>query len=164
MLSCSALLQKNMTLCVSFQVSVLLHWLIYLPYTKDFPHGSAGKESTYNAGDLGSIPGLGRSPEEGNGYPLQYSGLENSMDCIIHRVTKSQTWLRDFHFHPIPKNAHFRYYNFILNFKMCWYMLCNFIHDHLAILASLHFHIYLRVTLSIYTRKAAGFVMIELNI
>ena len=45
-----------------------------------FPGGSAGEESTYNAGDLGSIPGLGRSPGEGNGYPLQYSGLENSMD------------------------------------------------------------------------------------
>ena len=45
-----------------------------------FPGGSAGKESTCNAGDLGSIPGLGRSPGEGNGYPLQYSDLENSMD------------------------------------------------------------------------------------
>ena len=50
----------------------------------DFPCGSAGKESACNAGDLGSIPRLGRSPEEGKGYPLQYSGLENSMDCIIH--------------------------------------------------------------------------------
>ena len=46
-----------------------------------FPGGSAGKESTYNVGDLGLIPGLGRSPGEGKGYPLQYSGLENSMDC-----------------------------------------------------------------------------------
>ena len=45
-----------------------------------FPCGSAGKESTYNVGDLGSIPGLGRSPGEGKGYPLQYSGLENSLD------------------------------------------------------------------------------------
>ena len=45
--------------------------------------GSAGKESACKAGDLGSIPGLGRSPEEGKGYPLQYSGLQNSMDCII---------------------------------------------------------------------------------
>ena len=45
-----------------------------------FPHGSVGEESTCNAGDLGSIPGLGRSPEGGKGYPLQYSGLENSMD------------------------------------------------------------------------------------
>ena len=45
-----------------------------------FPGGSAGKESACNAGDLGSIPGLGRSPGEGNGYPLQYSGLENPMD------------------------------------------------------------------------------------
>ena len=49
-----------------------------------FPDGSAGKESAYNAGDLGLIPGLGRSPGEGNGYPLQYSGLESSMDCIGH--------------------------------------------------------------------------------
>ena len=48
-----------------------------------------GRESTCNVGDLGSIPGLGRSPGEGNGYPLQYSGLENSLDCIVHGVTKS---------------------------------------------------------------------------
>ena len=47
-----------------------------------FPGGSAGKESTHNVGDLGSIPGLGRSPGEENSYPLLYSGLENSMDCI----------------------------------------------------------------------------------
>ena len=56
-----------------------------------FPCGSAGKESVCNAGDLGSIPGLGRSPEEGKGYLLQYSGLENSIDCIVHGVTKNQT-------------------------------------------------------------------------
>ena len=62
-----------------------------------FPGGSAGKESACNAGDLGSIPGLGRSPGEGKGYPLQYSGLENSMDCIVHGVAKSQTRLSDFH-------------------------------------------------------------------
>ena len=55
-----------------------------------FPYGSAGKESACNAEDLGSIPGLGRSPGEGKGYPLQYSGLENSMDCIVHDITKSQ--------------------------------------------------------------------------
>ena len=58
-----------------------------------FPCGSAGKESACNAGDLGVIPGLGRSPGEGKGYPLQYSGLENSMDCIVHGVTKSHTQL-----------------------------------------------------------------------
>ena len=62
-----------------------------------FPGGSAGKESACNAGDLGSIPGLGRSPGEWKGYPLQYSGLENSMDCIVHGVAKSQTQLSDFH-------------------------------------------------------------------
>ena len=55
------------------------------------PGGSAGEESACNAGDLGLIPGLGRSPGEGKGYPLQYSGLENSRDCIVHGVTKSRT-------------------------------------------------------------------------
>ena len=63
-----------------------------------FPGGSAGEESACNAGDLGSIPGLGRSPGEGKGYPLQYSGLENSMDWIVHGVTKSRTRLSSFHF------------------------------------------------------------------
>ena len=53
------------------------------------PCGSAGEESACSAGDLGSIPGLGRSPGEGKGCPLQYSGLENSMDYIVHGVTKS---------------------------------------------------------------------------
>ena len=53
-----------------------------------FPCGSAGKESTCSAGDLGLVPGLGRSPGEGKGYPLQYSGLEDSMDCIVHGVAK----------------------------------------------------------------------------
>ena len=61
-----------------------------------FPGGTSGKESA-NAGDLGSIPGLGRSPGEGNGHPLQYSGLENSVDCIVHGVAKSWTQLNNFH-------------------------------------------------------------------
>ena len=69
-----------------------------------FPGSSAGKESACNAEDLGLIPGLGRSLEEEKGYPLQYSGLENSMDCIIHGlynpwVAKSRTQLSDFNFH-----------------------------------------------------------------
>ena len=63
-----------------------------------FPGGSAGKESACNVRDLGSIPGLGRSPGEGKGYPPQYSGLENSMDCNVHRVAKSRTHLSNFHF------------------------------------------------------------------
>ena len=58
-----------------------------------FPSSSAGKEYTCNVGDLGWIPGLGRSSREGKVYPLQYSGLENSMDSIVHGVAKSQTWL-----------------------------------------------------------------------
>ena len=79
--------QKQSLLCIT--VILLL----------GFPGGSDGKESTCNAGNLGSIPGLGRSPWEGKGYPLQYSGLENSMDCIVHVVAKSWTRLSNFHFH-----------------------------------------------------------------
>ena len=64
---------------------------------RGFPGGSAGKESTCNAGDLGLIPRLGRAPGEGKGYPLQYSGLENSMDYIVHGVAKNRTQLNNFH-------------------------------------------------------------------
>ena len=64
-----------------------------------FPGGSDNKESACNAGNLDLIPGLGISPGEQKGYPLQYSGLENFMDCIVHGVAKSRTRLSDLHFH-----------------------------------------------------------------
>ena len=72
-----------------------------------FPGSSDSKASAHNAGDLGLIPGLGRSPGEGNGNPLQYSWLENSMDggawwATVHRVAKSRTWLSDFTFTLCP--------------------------------------------------------------
>ena len=67
------------------------------PVFLGFPGGSAGKESACNVGDLGSTPGLGRSPGEGKGYSLQFSGLENYMDCVVHGVTKS--W------NCVPKNT-----------------------------------------------------------
>ena len=67
--------------------------------TEGFPCGSAGKESAYNAGDLCLISGFGRALGKGKGYPLQYSGLDNSLDCIVHGVAKSRTQLRDFNFH-----------------------------------------------------------------
>ena len=63
-----------------------------------FPCGTAGKESACHAEDLGLIPGLGGSPGEGKGCPLQYSGLENSRDCIVHGVAKRWTQLSDFHY------------------------------------------------------------------
>ena len=71
---------------------------------KGFPVSSDGKESACNVGNPGSIPGSGRSPGEGNGYPLQHSFLENSMErgawqTTVHGVAKSQTWLNDWHFH-----------------------------------------------------------------
>ena len=81
-------------------------WVKKMPWGRDrlptpvflgFPCGSAGKESTCNAGALVLIPGLGRSPREGKAYPLQYSDLENSMDCIVHKVTKRQILLSSFH-------------------------------------------------------------------
>ena len=64
-----------------------------------FPGGSAGKESACDTGELGLISELGRSPGEGKGYPLQYSGLENSMDYRVHGVAKNPTGLNEFHFH-----------------------------------------------------------------
>ena len=77
-----------------------LPWVGKIPWRRDrlptpvflgFPGGSAGKESACSAGGQDLIPGLGRSSGEGKGYPLQYSGLENSMDYIIHGVAKSWT-------------------------------------------------------------------------
>ena len=76
-------------------IKIVLKYVLIL----GFPDSSIVKESACNAEDLGLISGLGRSPAEGKGYPLQYSGLENFMDCIVHGVTKSWTQLRDFHFH-----------------------------------------------------------------
>ena len=69
----------------------------YSHLLKSFPQFVVSKESTCNAGDLGSIPGLGRSPGEGSGYPLQYSGLENSIDSIVHGVTQRRTRQSDFY-------------------------------------------------------------------
>ena len=63
----------------------------HTPVFLGFPGGSADKESTCNMGDLGLIPGLGRSPAEEKGYPLRYSGLENFMDYVVHGVAKSRT-------------------------------------------------------------------------
>ena len=84
-----AQLIKNCLQCRRLQFN---SWVGKIPWRRDrlptpvflsFPHGSAGKESACNVGDLGSILGLGRYPGEGNSCPLQYSGLENSMDCIV---------------------------------------------------------------------------------
>ena len=77
--------------------------IYYLPFYMGFPGGSDGKASARNVGDQGSIPGLGRCPGEGNGNPLQYSYLENSMNgeaswATVHGVAKSRTRLSDFTF------------------------------------------------------------------
>ena len=79
-----------------------------LKNNKDYPVGSDGKESACNAGDLGLIPGLGRSPGGANGHLLQYSCLENPMDgaawqATVHGVAKSWTWLISFTFTKLTK-------------------------------------------------------------
>ena len=84
---------------LSFKPTFSLFSFTVIKRLSDFPGGSDSKASVYNVEDPGSVPGCGRSPGEGHGYPLQYSGLEKSMDCVVHGVAKSQTGLSDFHFH-----------------------------------------------------------------
>ena len=71
--------------------------LFSLSHQNGFRGHSAGKESACNKGNIGLIPGSGRSPGEGNGHPPQYPGMENSMDCIVDGVTKNWTQLSNFH-------------------------------------------------------------------
>ena len=96
----------------AMQETPVQSWVGKIPWRRDrlptpvflsFRGGSTDKESAYNAVDFGSIPGLGRSPGEGNGYPLQYSCLENSIgrrawQATVHGVAKTRTGLSDFHF------------------------------------------------------------------
>ena len=79
-------------------MTIALDLICSIHLRKDFHGGSDSKESACKAGDVRSIPGLGRSPGEGNSYPLQYSGLENSMDCTVYGLSKSQTGMSHFHF------------------------------------------------------------------
>ena len=83
-----------------YHVLNVLNWnfLGFLDNSGKLSGSSVCKESACNAGDTGSTPGSGRSAGEGKGYPPQYSGLENSMDCIVHGVTKGRTRQRDSHF------------------------------------------------------------------
>ena len=81
---------------VTYAVGYLFLFIFVNYISSDFACGSVDKESACTEGDLGLIPGLGRSPGEGKGYPFQYSGLENSMKCIIHGIAKSGTQLSDF--------------------------------------------------------------------
>jgi len=85
------------------------------PVFLGFPCGSAGKESACNAGDLGSILGLGRdSLEKGNATPLQYSGLENSVDYTVRGVAKSRTQLSNFHFTSTFRQEYWSRLHFLL--------------------------------------------------
>ena len=79
----------------------------YINLSQGLPWLLSGKESACSVGNLGSIPGLGRSPGEGNGYSFQHSGPGNSMDCIVHGVAKCPTQLSDFTFTFHPQRADF---------------------------------------------------------
>ena len=98
-----SIVKCGVCVCVCVCVCVFVHMCVYSINMGDcfmvgFSCGSAVKESACNIGDLGSIPGLGRSSGEGKGYPLQYSVLENSVQNTVHGFAKSQTRLSDFHF------------------------------------------------------------------
>ena len=87
-------------------------WQIILHFKVYFPGSSDSKASAYNVGDLGLIPGSGRSPGEGNSNPFQYSCLENTMDqgawgATVHGVAKSWAWLSDFTFLSLPFKVYF---------------------------------------------------------
>ena len=99
-----------MGVCVYVCVCVCVILQIIL----DFPCGSAGREFTCNARDLGSIPRLGKSPGEGKGYTLQYYGLENRKDYIVYGVTKSRTWLSD-SLSPIILHTHTHTHTYLYN-------------------------------------------------
>ena len=94
--------RRSKTVCSWLQMGLLNFLMISmmeLVFFFFFFQVFVSKESACNAGDMGSIPGLGRFPGEGNGYPLQYAGLENSMHYIVHGVGKNEIGLSDFHFH-----------------------------------------------------------------
>ena len=109
----ASLVSQLVRICLQCGRPQFNSWVRKIPWRRDrlptpvllgFPGSLAGKESIYSVRDLGSIPGLGRSPGEGNSYPLQYSGLENSVvrgawRATVRGVAKSQTQLSDFHFH-----------------------------------------------------------------
>ena len=104
---------------------LLEKWYVPTVVFLGFPGGSTGKKSACNVGVLGLIPGLGRSPGEGKGYTLQYSGLENSMNCIVHGVAKSWTW---------PSNFTWRYWRQASQ----WDLLCSLMWRHKRIASSFH--------------------------
>ena len=95
---------KSLVSISTYQIFVIITYVFlkeknFGPRSWGFPDSSVGKELACNARDPSSVPRSGRSPGEGKGYPLQYSVLENSMDCIAHGVAKSQTRLNDFPFY-----------------------------------------------------------------
>ena len=89
--SLTQVLLRHSLIFFSKDFFVFIYIIICYTIKRVFPHNSVGQESTCNVGDPGLIPGSGRSPREGKGYPLQYSGLGNSMNHTLHGVAKSWT-------------------------------------------------------------------------
>ena len=90
---------------------------LHVVLTPGFPSGSAGKESAFSARDLGLMPGLGRSPGDGKGSPLQYSDLENSMHYVVHGLANSQRQLSGFHFILTPGGGDLMYVSLLFVLK-----------------------------------------------
>ena len=109
--------------CISTSF-LFMAWYSILCVHRAFSYGSTGRESTCYVGDLGSIPGLGRSPGEVKGYPFQNSGPKNSINCRIHGVAKSQTRLSHCHFHVQQfVDPFIHWWTFGLFVPFCW---CNY--------------------------------------
>ena len=103
-------------------VSLLLPSDLLLVLSISFPHSSVGQESACNVGNLGSVPGLGRSPGDRKGSPLQYSGLENCLDGIVHGVAESRTRLSDFHFQTHRSVEQNRVYKYTCANMLNWFL------------------------------------------
>ena len=117
---CHFLLQGSLWPRIFEPVSLASPILAGRFFTMGFHGGTAGKESSCNMGDVGSIPGLGRCPGEGNSYPLQHSGLENSMDSIVHGVAKRHDWVHfTFTSSPPGKLRHLEEVTYFLPVTVC---------------------------------------------
>ena len=110
---------------LKYEVLEIVCDLCFLMDLMGFPDSSVDKESTCNAGDQCSIPGLGRSPGEGKGCSLQYSDLENSMDCVVPGVAKSQTWLSNFHLMDLINPAWYYFISFLGEFNLLVTVIIN---------------------------------------
>ena len=145
--------------------SIMYMLNVYIGDVLSFPGSSAGKESICNAGDLGSIPALGRSPGENKGYPLQYSGLENSMDCTYSSWGRRQSDMTEglalspFHFHTL--GIRYIYIAYILGIHI--YIYVYIIHIYIYIYNTYIYILYIYIYVCIYSPISTGHTFQDLQ-